>query len=414
MMFPIEAVRQRFPALHVTDEGRPRVYLDAPGGTQACAPTIEAMKRHLMEGTANAGGAFATSIATDAAARAAHVAVAELIGADPDEIAFGPNMTSLTFAASRALSRQWRQGDELVVTRLDHDANVAPWLDVAADKGMTVRWLDFDPADGRLKLDSLPELLNDRTRLVAVGGASNALGTINDIAHVVRTVRYEAPEALIYVDAVQSAPHVPLDVATLGCDLLAFSPYKMFGPHAGVLWTRRDVLDRIHAYKVRPASDVGARRFETGTPSFEALAGIGGMVEYLDWLGREVAPDQQDRRARLLAALDACERYERMLGERFLAGIAPTNAIALVGPDSMDARVPTFALTLAGVPSNEVAEALAARGIFVWAGHFYAVETLARLALDDATGLVRIGFCHYNTVAEVDAVVHALGEIARK
>lgn len=413
MTFPIDAVRARFPALHVTDDGRARIYLDAPGGTQACAPAIEAMTRHLTHGTANAGGAFATSVATDATSRAAHEAIADLIGADPDEIAFGPNMTSLTFAASRALSRDWRNGDELVVTRLDHDANVAPWLAVAADRGMTVRWLDFDPTDGRLHLDTLPALLHQRTRLVAVGGASNALGTVNDVARIAKLVRAAAPDALIYLDAVQSAPHLPIDVATLGCDLVAFSPYKMFGPHAGVLWVRRALADRIDAYKVRPAGNGGARRFETGTPSFEAQAGVVGMVDYLDWLGGEIAPDRPARRARLRAALDDCTRYEHALGERFLAGIAQSNAITLVGPATMADRVPTFAFVVEGIASVEIAQALAARGIFVWSGHFYAVETLARLDLADATGLVRVGFCHYNTIEEVDLLLAALAEITR-
>ena len=412
MTFPIDAVRARFPALHVTDDGGPRIYCDAPGGTQACDSAIEAMTRHLTGGTANAGGAFATSIATDATSRAAHEAIADLIGADADEIAFGANMTSLTFAASRALSRDWDAGDELVVTRLDHDANVAPWLAIAADRGMTVRWLDFDPAEGRLRLDTLGDLLNDRTRLVAVGGASNALGTINDIPRVVQIVRRAAPNALIYIDAVQSAPHLSIDVATLGCDLLAFSPYKMFGPHVGVLWCRRALADRTEAYKVRPAGMTGAHRFETGTPSFEAQAGVVGTIDYLDWLGGEVNPGLTQRAPRLRAAIDGCEAYERLLGERFLAGIARRNAIDLVGPPTMAARVPTFALTVKGVASAAVAQTLAERGIFVWSGHFYAVETLARLNLADDTGLVRIGFCHYNTIAEVDAVVAALGDVA--
>lgn len=411
MTFPIDAVRARFPALHVTDEDRARVYLDAPGGTQVCSAAIEAMTRHLSTGTANAGGAFATSVATDATSRAAHRAIADLIGAHPDEIAIGPNMTSLTFAASRALSRDWQPGDELVVTRLDHDANVAPWLAVAADRGMTVRWLDFDPADGRLCLDLLAPLLNDRTRLVAVGAASNALGTVNDVARIVGIVRSAARDALIYVDAVQSAPHLPIDVATLGCDLLACSPYKMFGPHAGVLWAKRSVVDRVEAYKVRPAGNVGMRRFETGTPSFEAQAGMVGMVDYLAWLGGELVPDQSDRRARLLAALAGCERYESILGERLLAGIAQSNAITLVGPRTMAGRVPTFAFTVEGMSSADVAQELANRGIFVWSGHFYAIETLARLDLADATGLVRVGFCHYNTVAEVDLLLAALADI---
>lgn len=288
--FPIEAVRARFPALARTDDGRARIYFDAPGGTQACSDAIEAMAEHLRGGTANAGGAFATSVATDAATAAARAAVADLLGGRPEEIAFGPNMTSLTLAASRALAREWRVGDEVVVTRLDHDANVAPWMLAAEDRGAVVRKLDIDPATGRHRLDLLPGLLGPRTRLVAVGGASNALGTLNDVPAIVEIVRRHS-DALVYVDAVQSVPHVPTDIVAMGCDLLAFSPYKMFGPHQGVLWGRAELMERITAYKVRPAStSPAAIRFETGTQSFEAQAGVSGMIAYLEWLGRQVEP----------------------------------------------------------------------------------------------------------------------------
>jgi cysteine desulfurase family protein (TIGR01976 family) len=413
MAFPIERVRRRFPALTVTDDGRPRVYLDAPGGTQVCADAIEAMRQHLTDGTANAGGAFATSTAVDALSAAAHEAIAELIGADANEVAFGPNMTSLTLAVSRALAREWNRGDELVVTRLDHDANVAPWLEIAADKGMPVRWLDFDPDSGRLRLGDLPALMSDRTRLVAIGGASNALGTIADLAAVVATVR-ASTAALIFVDAVQLAPHVAIDVTTLGCDLLAFSPYKMFGPHAGVLWCRRDVAERTAAYKVRPAGTRGARRFETGTPSFEAQAGMLGMIAYLDWLGGTVAPAAATRRDRLAAALAACDAYEAELGQALLDGFGRLNSVRLYGPPTMAGRVPTFAFTVEGQAPAAVAEHLAGQGIFVWSGHFYAVETIARLGLADAGGLVRVGLCHYNTRAEVDRLLAALAQLVER
>jgi cysteine desulfurase family protein (TIGR01976 family) len=262
MSFPIDAVRARFPALDH------RAFFDAPGGTQICAPAIERMVAHLSAGTANAGGAFATSREVDRLSEEAHRATADLLGGRAEEIAFGPNMTSLTFAVSRALARDWSVGDNLVVTRLDHDANVAPWLAVAADLDMEVRWIDFDPDNGRLRVDALPELLDARTRLVAVGAASNALGTLNDVPTISATVRAHSA-ALVYVDAVQSVPHVATDVAALGCDLLACSPYKFFGPHQGVLWGRADLLERVGAYKVRPAGTHGAHRFETGTPSFE-------------------------------------------------------------------------------------------------------------------------------------------------
>ena len=403
MQFPIEAVRARFPAI----DGR--VFFDAPGGTQVCAPAIERMAGHLRGGAANGGGAFATSRAVDALSARAHAAMADLLGGRADAVAFGPNMTTLTFAVSRALAREWREGDNLIVTRLDHDANVAPWLAVASDKGMEVRWLDFDPADGRLRYDELPGLLDARTRLVAVGAASNALGTLNDVPAIVAAVRERSP-ALVYVDAVQSVPHVATDVAALGCDFLACSPYKLFGPHQGVLWGRAELLAGIEAYKVRPAGTQGAHRFETGTPSFEGQAGVLGTIEYLEWLGGEVDPTANSRRARLLAAMAASAEYERVLGERLLAGLARIPGLRLYGPPTMDGRVPTFAFTLPGHRPADIARHLAERDIFAWAGHFYAVEVVRRLGLEEAGGLVRVGLCHYSTKGEVDRLLAALAE----
>ena len=409
--FPIDAVRARFPALAVTDGGRPRVYLDAPGGTQACADAIDAMADHLRAGTANSGGRFATSVATDAMSRDAHAAMADLLGGDPGEIAFGPNMTTLTLAVSRALARDWHAGDELVVTRLDHDANVAPWLRVAEDRGLTVRRLDFDPGNGRLRLDDLAALLGPRTRLVAVGGASNALGTLNDLSDIVRIVRRRS-DALVFVDGVQSVPHLPTDVRAIGCDLLAFSPYKMLGPHQGVLWGRAALLERLEAYKVRPASiRPAAVRFETGTPSFEGQAAVLGMIGYLERLGSELVPAAATRRERLTAAVKGCAEYERELGERLLAGLAGLPRVRLYGSPTMDGRIPTFAFTIDGHRPADVAQHLADRGIFAWSGHFYAVEVIAALGLAETGGLVRVGLCHYNTAAEVDLLLDALAEI---
>jgi cysteine desulfurase family protein (TIGR01976 family) len=408
MTFPIDAVRARFPALGVTDGGHRRIYFDAPGGTQACDAAIDAMAAHLRGGTANSGGGFASSVATDAASDAAHAAMADLIGAEPEEIAFGPNMTSLTLAVSRALAATWVAGDELIVSRLDHDANVAPWRRVAADRGMTVRWLDFDPATGVLDLASLPGLLNARTRLIAVGLASNAIGTLNDVAAIVATVRAHG-DALVFVDAVQAVPHVAVDVAALGADLLVCSPYKFFGPHMGVLWARAGVLDGVAAYKVRPAKDSpAAATFETGTPSFEGQAGVGGTVDYLDWLGDAVGDRSNDRRGRLRAALAACAAYEHELGTAMLVGLASIPGLTLHGPPTMAGRVPTFGFTLAGHAPDAVAAALAADNIFVWSGHFYAVEVIARLGLAESGGLIRVGLAHYSTIAEVDALLTAL------
>jgi cysteine desulfurase family protein (TIGR01976 family) len=410
--FPIDQVRAQFPALAVSDAGTPRIYFDAPGGTQICRPAIDRMVAHLERGTANNGGAFATSIETDALSRAARAAMADLLGGEPGEIAFGPNMTSLTFALSRALSRDWCEGDEIVLSRLDHDANVTPWALAAADRGAAVRWLDIDPATGTLRLDSLPGLLSDRTRLVAVGGASNALGTINDVAAISATVRAHS-NALIFVDAVQSVPHLPTDVRALGCDFLACSPYKFFGPHQGVLWGRAEILERIEAYKVRPASiHPPAIRFETGTQSFEAQAGVLGTIEYLEWLGRLLAPDAPGgRREALVAAMEGCLAYERQLGDRLVGGFRAIKGLTLYGPRGMGGRVPTFGFTMRGRHPDAVAEHLARAGIFAWSGSFYALEPVGRLGLAESGGLVRVGLCHYSTLQEVDRLLEALSEL---
>ncbi|MEI9926688.1 MAG: cysteine desulfurase-like protein [Sphingomonas sp.] len=402
MDFPIDAVRARFKALHQPGD---RVYFDAPGGTQACAPAIRRMIAHLESGTANSGGAFQTSIETDTISAEAHAAMADLLGGRPEEIAFGPNMTSLTLAVSRALARTWAPGDEIVLTRLDHDANVAPWLLAARDAGATVRWLDFDPATGRWSAGDLPPLLGPRTRLVALGMASNALGTINPVAEAIAHVRAHS-DALVYVDAVQSVPHLATDVAALGADFLACSPYKFFGPHQGVLWARD--AEAIEAYKVRPAGDAGAHRFETGTPSFEGQAGVLGTIDYLEWLGGEADPQANSRRARLFAAMAAAATYERGIGERLLAGLARVRGLRLWGPPTMDGRVPTFSFTIAGHHPDAVAAHLAAHGIHAWSGHFYAVEVIDRLGLAESGGLVRVGLCHYNTADEVDRLIASL------
>lgn len=408
MTFPIEAVRAQFKAL---SQPGSRVYFDAPGGTQCCAPAIAAMVAHLESGTANSGGAFRTSIETDAVSDAAHAAMADLLGGAPEEIAFGPNMTSLTLAVSRALAATWQAGDEIVLTRLDHDANVTPWTLAARDRGVTVRWLDFDPETGRWKLDELAGLLGPRTRLAAFGVASNALGTINPVEQAIRIVRAHS-DALVYVDAVQSVPHIPTDVTAMGADFVACSPYKFFGPHQGVLWARAATVERIEAYKVRPAGNQGAHRFESGTPSFEGQAGVLGTIDYLEWLGREADPRANSRRARLIAAMRAATDYERMLGERLLAGLATIPGLKLYGVPAMDGRVPTFSFTIAGHHPDAIAEHLASREIHAWSGHFYAVEVIARLGLAESGGLVRVGLCHYSTAQEVDRLIAALREVA--
>ena len=409
MTFPIEAVRAQFKALSQPGaKGLPRVYFDAPGGTQTCRDAIAAMVAHLESGTANSGGAFRTSIETDAVSDAAHAAMADLLGGSPEQIAFGPNRTSLTLAVSRAISAAWNEGDEIILTRLDHDANVTPWALAARDRGVTVRWLDFDPATGQWKLDELAGLLGPRTRLCAFGMASNALGTINPVEEAIRIVRANC-DALVYVDAVQSVPHIPTDVVALGADFLACSPYKFFGPHQGVLWAR--YAEAIEAYKVRPAGNEGAHRFESGTPSFEGQAGVLGTVDYLEWLGREVDPTANSRRKRLIAAMKAATDYERVLGERLLAGLASIPGLKLYGVPAMEGRVPTFSFTIDGHHPDAIAEHLAKREIYAWSGHFYAVEVIARLGLEESGGLVRVGLCHYSTAEEVARLIDALRDL---
>ena len=412
-MFPISDVRGRFPALRRRQSGRTVTYFDAPGGTQVCQDAIDRMRLYLEGGIANVGGEFATSIETNAIFAEARLGVAELLGASPNEISFGPNMTTLTYGVAHALARRWEAGDEIVVTRLDHDANVAPWLDLARTRGVTVRWLDFDPGNGTLAVEYLPSILGQRTRLVAVTAASNALGTITPVAEICSIVR-RLSNALTYVDAVQSVPHLPTNVLTFECDFLAFSLYKIFGPHQGALWTRAAILQDVQAFKVRPSSGEGGKRFETGAQSFEALAGVAGVVQHLDWLGGLTAPDASSRRSRLVAAMEASERYERGLAERLLDGLRALPGIRLWGPSEARGRVPVVAFTLDGQHPSAVVKALAAAHVNAWWGHFYAVEAMARLGLAESGGVVRLGLCNYNTPDEVDYCLSILHDVSQK
>ena len=410
-MFDVAAVRARFPALDVTDDGRRRIYLDAPGGTQVCDSAIERMRAYMAGGTANDGGAFVTSMRTEVLSGEAHAAMAALLGGRAEEIAFGQNMTSLTFALSRSLASRLSPGDEIVVTRLDHDANVSPWLRIAEDRGLAIRWLDFDPDEGRLRLDLLGDVMNERTALVAVGAASNALGTVSDVAAVARAAKDANPQALVFVDGVQSVPHLPTDVAAMGCDFLACSPYKFFGPHQGVLWGREELLAELPAYKVRPSpSAPAAVKWETGTPSYEGQAGTLGALEHLAWAGGAEAPT----RAGLVDGMATIAAYERELGARMLDGLLAVPGLRLWGPATIEGRVPTFAFTLANMPPRQIAERLGAANIFAWSGGFYAIEVLARLGLEESGGLARIGLCHYNSADEVDRALAAIETIARE
>lgn len=403
------AIRARFPALNQTVDDRVPIYLDGPGGTQSPHAVLDAMTSYLQHGSSNQGGSFTTSRATDETVLAARKAMADLLNADPSEVVFGQNMTSLTFSMSRALSRTWTAGDEIIVTRIDHDANISPWLQAAADRGVTVRWLDFRPEDCSLALDTLPTLLNDRTRLVAVNYASNAVGTISDVTRV--TELAHAAGALVYIDAVHYAPHALIDVKALDCDFLACSVYKFFGPHTGVLFGKYELLDSLEAYKVRPAPTQPPGKWETGTQSFESLAGVTAAVDYIASLGGDVG----SRRSRLERAMEAIQTYERRLSARFLEQAAQTPGLRVYGltdVERLDERTPTFAVSLEGYTPEEVAEHLGQQEIYVWDGHYYAIEVMDRLGTLQHGGLVRIGFVHYNTIDEVDRLFDALRKLS--
>lgn len=401
-------LRAQFPALQLEVNGNTAVFLDGPGGTQTPQPVINAMSGYLASGGSNLGGPFPTSRQTGAVVAAARAAMADFLNARPAEIAFGQNMTSLTFALSRALAQTWDAGDEIVVTRLDHDANITPWTLAARDRGVTVRWLDFDPADCTLKLDELPGLLNEKTRLVAVTYASNAVGSISDVRGVVEMAHVAG--ALVYVDAVHYAPHDLIDVQALDCDFLVSSAYKYFGPHTGVLYGKEEHLEALEAYKVRPAPAHGPGKWETGTQSFESLAGVTAAIDYLAEIG-----DGETRRAHLVAAMARIKAHEMSLSQRFLAGATAVPGLCVYGVtdvEELEKRTPTFAVSLDGYTPQELAAHLGEEGIFVWHGHYYAVAVMERLGLLEEGGLVRIGFVHYNTAAEVDRLLATLTNLA--
>jgi len=405
-MLDLSAVRLQFPALRRMVGDHEAAYLDGPGGTQVPESVIDAMAAYMQAGGSNNGGPFVTSRETDEVTAAARRAIADLYGASSDEIAFGQNMTSITLSVSRALGATWNSGDNIVLSRLDHDADVWPWVMAARDAGVEVRWMDFDPDDGcRLRTDLIGDLVDDSTRLVAVTHASNAVGTIPDIRTVINAAH--AVGALTYIDAVHYSPHGLVDVAALDTDFLVASAYKFFGPHTGCLYGKRAVLESIAAYKIRPAPDDPPGKWETGTQSFESLAGVTAAVDYIASLGFG-----DDRRTRIRSAFAAIETHGRTLSERFLEGIADLPHVTLYGRNVPDGRTPTFAVAVAGMHPDAVAETLGDQGIFVWSGDYYAVEVMQRLGFADTGGLVRIGFAHYNTEDEVDRVVAALAALA--
>ena len=405
-MFDIETIRSRFPALNRTENGYPAAYLDGPGGTQVPQTVIDAMSGVLNDGVSNLGGGFGSSDLADKVTAEARQAMADMFNCDPGEIVFGQNMTSLTFALSRALATTWNPGDAIVLTSLDHDANFTPWARAAEDRGVEVRIAEFDVDNWLLDPEAVIELIDENVRLVAVAYSSNALGTMIDIPPIAAAAHEFG--ATVFVDAVHAGPHHLIDVAQLGCDFLAASVYKFFGPHTGVLYGRHDLLAGSSAYKVRPAPSDPPGKWETGTQSFESLAGVTAAVDYIASLGSDGAT----RRGSLEMAFAEIKDHEDALSRSFVVGLGRLPKVNLFGvPEVNNDRGPTFAISIDGHEPAAVAAHLASRGVYVWSGHYYAVNVMRQLGVLDQGGLVRVGFVHYNTETEVNRALEALAEV---
>jgi cysteine desulfurase family protein (TIGR01976 family) len=423
-------IRAQFPSLTQTVNGHPAVFLDGPGGTQVPQRVIDAISNYLRRDNANTCGAYSTSRNTDAMLAEARAAMADFLNCAADEIVFGPNMTTLTYMISRAIGRDLGPGDEILVTRLDHDANVSPWL-ALQEKGVTIRWAEIHEDSCTLDLADLASKINDRTKLVAVGYASNAVGTINPVKAIIRLAH--AAGALAYIDAVHYSPHGLIDVAALDCDFLACSTYKFFGPHMGVLFGKREHLARLHPYKVRPLTDAVPNRWEWGTLNHECIAGITACVDYIADLGRQVnsgngvprvSPLLRDvgfRRAAIEAAFTAIHHYEHTLMTRLISGLNQIPNLKLYGitdPARFAERCPTLALRVVNQTAEQTPLALATklgdRGFFTWDGNYYALNLTERLDVEKSGGFLRIGLVHYNTVEEVDRLLAALSEIVKQ
>lgn len=414
--------RQYFPSLSQSVQAHPAIYFDNPGGTQVPRQVIDAMVTYLQTANANTCGAFLTSVRTDETIAAARQAMADFLhAASPGEIVFGSNMTTLTFAFSRAIGKALRPGDEIVVTVLDHDANVAPWQ-ALGERGVVVRMVDVLSADATLDMQEMRAAINERTKLVAVGYASNALGTINDVATIIGWAHEVG--ALAWIDAVQFAPHGPIDVQALDADFLVCSSYKFFGPHLGILYGKRTHLERLPVYKIRPAPDEAPDRWETGTQNHECLAGLVGAIAYLEMLGcaqRDHYPEAYlalaGRQRDLKIAMQAIKDYESGLSAQLLAGLREIKNLRLYGvtdPTRLCWRVPTVACTIGDHTPRALAEHLAAHGIFAWDGNYYALGIMERLGLEARGGALRLGMAHYNTPGEIERVLDCLRGVACK
>ena len=419
MTLDLIRIRQQFPAL-----AREEVFFDNPGGTQVARQCLDRISAYLVNSNANHGGLFATSVRSDAVLEEAHQAMADLYNAcSAEEIIFGANMTTLTLHLSRSISREWNAGDEIVVTRLDHDANVTPWILAAEDRGVKVNWVDFDVEDGTLSLDSLEKALQRKPKFLAVGYASNALGTINPVGEIIQMAHKAG--ATVFVDAVQYAAHGAIDVQELDCDYLVSSAYKYFGPHMGILYGKKEHLQRLYPYKVRPASNELPSKWETGTQNHEGIAGVLGAVEYFQWVGQQFGQEHEQallakgfsgRRLDLRKGLASIHAYEMELNQALLIALQSIPGLRLYGqidPSKLDQRVATFAFRLEGISPQIVAEELGNRGINVWDGNYYAINATERLGVEESGGMVRVGAVHYNTMGEVEKLRQALLEISQ-
>ncbi len=416
MAYDIDRIRTSFPALQRDLNGQPIVFFDNPAGTQVPRSVVERMNQAMFYKNANLGGSFATSMAAQQLVEEAHRAGELFVNAPHSgEVFFGQSMTTLTFGMSRTICADFEPGDEIILTRMDHDANVAPWLMAAEDRGLVVRWLDFSEESFEFDLNDLRRLVSGRTRLIAFSYASNVTGTINDVAGAAQIARDCG--AQLFVDAVQYAPHGLIDVAALGCDYLVCSAYKFFGPHYGMLWGRRDRLQALRAYKVRAVSDELPGRFTTGTTNREQLAGVHAAIDYLVELGSSYGrPAGPDLRSRLAAGYEAMKDYEDKLTQRLIEGLLTMRGVRVLGitdPANFSRRVSTVSFVADGISAPEIATALSREGIQVWDGHNYALEIYRKLGLLEAGGGVRIGPVHYNTAEEVDRALERLEQVIR-
>tara|TARA_B100001778_G_scaffold14643_1_gene11257 strand:- start:346 stop:1626 length:1281 start_codon:yes stop_codon:yes gene_type:complete len=423
MNYDLEQIRGKFPALNIKDSGVRRIYFDNPAGTQVPIEVIEAVQKCMIESNANIQGGFETSNRADKILDEFHQSMADFLNAtSSEEIIFGQNMTTLTLHISRSIGRLLSKGDEIILSRMDHDANISPWLLLAEDIGLSVKWLSFDTEKYEFDLNCLENLLSDKTKLICIGGASNLLGTINDIKSICKIAK--KANALTYIDAVQLAPHVSIDVQDIDCDFLVCSAYKFFGPHQGILWGKRKLLKSLSPYKVRPATSELPGCFETGTQSHEGMAGTTAAVNYFAWIGREYAETYQienkykNERTKLIhAALDYLFEYEKLLTIDLIEGLQNIKNVQVQGiteKNALDRRLPTVSFSVIGLSPSLIAEELAKENIFVWSGHSYALEVVKSLNLLDKGGVLRTGPVHYNTINEVHEFLEILDKVISK